>query len=261
MYRPKRNYKRSTRPYKKRVYKRRAAPKKKSFVARVKKIIHSQLENKVTSYAQANLTLANAITAGPNPTYLTMIPTMSQGTNAAQRIGNEIRVVKAHIKGFVNLLPYSSVSNPQLSPAYVKMWLCARKQTNIGTTGYPTTTDWNTFFQSGSSSLGFQGNMLDMCLKNNRDYWTIYKTKTLQLTNNNIAVSGGAAFGGSGRFSIPFSFNFVKHVGKLKYNDSTTIPNNKELFLVFQAVNSDGSLSAVSLCEQHSVTEWEYEDA
>ena len=252
----------SKRPYKKRAYRRRrAAPKKKqSFAARVNKLIHAQIENKLVSTYAAN---QNMNYAGPatSPSYINLTPSPSYGANQNQRLANEIRIMKAHIRGYVNLSAYNATFNPGTSPVYVKMWLCRRKQTNIAITGNPAGTDWSNFFQSGGSSVGFQANILDMCFKTNNDYWTVLATKTFQLASNAVVTSAGI-YGASSRVSRPFSFTFGKHLAKIKYNDATTYPTNKELFLVMQAVAADGtSPSAAQYCEYHYNVEWEFEDA
>lgn len=259
-----------TRRYRRRVTKRRPRyagrkarvfRKKRTFAARVKKVLHSQIENKVITYPVANQTLSYA---GPitNPYYanLTCIPTL--GTNVQQRIGNQINVVKGQIKGFVRLLPYVAVSNPLNAPTYIKMWLCKRKSYNVGIGGLPGTTDFSNFFQSGSTSLGFQSSMIDMLLDVNKDYWSVLATKTIQL----YSYSSGAAAGtllvpGNASVSLPFSFSFGKHLGMEKFNDNTTYPVNKELFLVFQTVMADDTTPAGPYCKVDYVVQWEYEDA
>lgn len=245
-----------------RKYARRVYKKKSTFASRVKKVIHSQIENKHVNTYAGNTALVFALSGGLSPIAIGMLPTVSQGTGQAQRVGNEINVIKANLKGYVNILPYNFTTNPQPCPVYVKMWLCRRKQGSPGITGLPSSADYNQWFQSGSGTIGFQGNMLDMTFDTNKDYWTVLATKTIQLGNNSPTSSSSAILSGNLGVSQPFSFNFAKHIGKLKYNDTFNTPTNKELYLVFQNVLADGSTgNAISATEIHYNIEWTYEDA
>lgn len=241
-------------------YRKSVKSSKKSLVKTIKRVIHQQVENKYSGDYQANQSIGTATTTLP-PKWFSLAPFPTQGTSVQQRLGNTIRVVKATCKGYVNLLPYNATTNPQPSSVYVKMWLCRRRNNQLNTT--PTQTDFNNFFSNGSTNIGFQGTMLDMCLRNNSEYWTVLKTKTVQLQNFFCnGTTGVTVLGNSGQNSMPFSFDVTKYLGLCKYNDTATNPQNKELILVFQAVNADGSSIAIqSLAEYHMAIEWQFEDA
>lgn len=252
------------RKYASRVY------KKKSFASRVKRIVHGLIENKVQTVPIANQPL---ICAGPtvNPYYLSLMPTPTQstanGTTVQGRIGNQITVVKSTIRGFVNLLPYNATTNDLQCPLKVKMWLCSRKQTNRAITSAPITADFSNFFQSGSTALGFQQNILDCLLRTNSDWWNVHSTRMFELSPNLLGQSFTTSTflqSPSGKMSIPFSFNLTKLLGKLRYNDDGLYPTNKELYLVFQTVRADGATQTTPTpvyAEVHAVVEHHYEDA
>lgn len=229
----------------------------KKLVRTIKRVIHGVAENKVLSDYGINRTIVTA--SATSPVFVNCTVSSSQGVTVQNRTGNVIRVVKATIRGFCNVLPYNALTNPLPSSVYVKMWLCRRK--NFQANNPPNATDFANFFQSGSTSLAFQGNMLDMTLRNNTEYWTIFATKTVQLSNFFMnGTTGTSSLGQSGPNSVPFSFDLAKHLGMCKFNDTATYPQNKELYLVFQCVNADGSSSAVNSAEFHFSTEWQYED-
>jgi len=138
---------------------RRTYRKKSSLVKVVKRVLHSQIENKVSSYYAANQLLTLG-TTGVAPFFINLTPNPTQGTTAQQRIGNSVRVVKATVNGFVNVLPYNAITNVMPAPVMVRMWLCRRKQVNIPISGVPGVGDFNNFFQSGATTIGFQQNML-----------------------------------------------------------------------------------------------------
>ena len=261
----KRSYgrKASVRKAPKRKYPKRAY-KKSSFASRVKKVIHSQLENKVvTGYAvNQSIAYAGSVT---DPTRIILTPAILQGSGVSNRIGNQVRVMRAVARGYVNLKPYNSLSNTTQVPIYVKMWLCRRVSTNLTISSAPVTTDYANFFQQGNSTLPFQSNMLDMLLYTNKDYWTVFSSKTIQLgTLTNPSASNSTLLAGASQVSQPFYFDLTKHLGLLKFNDNNAsyLPTNKELFLVFQAVPADGStLAVLDAVEFHYTVEYQYEDA
>lgn len=236
--------------------------KKRSFVKSVKKVINSQIESKVDSDYGSNLAL-NCATTLLSPTFYAMHPTPSStSTGQSGRIGNEITVTGAVVRGRINCLPYNATTNPFESPIIVKMWLCRRKNSSVGINGNPTLAQFNQFFQAGSTTNGFGNGILDILFQVNRDYWTVVGQKQIQVQPWGLTTSTGIG-GGSEKVSVPFSFSFAKHLGKLKYNDSGTDPTNKELFLVFQTVYSNGVTppSGVTMAEVHFDTEYIYKDA
>lgn len=266
MYR-KRNYRRATRRprrrygRKARLFKKKFSPALKKFVL---KTIHRNIENKtLTNYAaNAQIAYAGSVT---NPTFLYLVPTPTQGTTTQNRVGNEIRVVKANIKGLINMLPYSA-TNPQYCPVWVKMWLVSRKQNQFNNA--PSSTDFSNFFQAGQTSFGFQSNTLDMLFEVNKDYFTLHKTMKFQLANmypstGAITIDSGSIIPASSQVSVPFSFNFERHLGICKFNDTETYPRNKDLILVFQAVNADGTTNSLGTAkaEVHYTINYYYEDA
>lgn len=226
----------------------------------VKAAIHSNIENKVYTSYGANTAIQSASTGGA-PTSLYLCPQLGQGTSQGQRIGNVVKVVGGSVRGFVNILPYSSTTNPLSTPIYVRMFLCRYKKTNL-TSGI-TFTD---FFQLGGNSAGFQGNILDMVFKVNTDVWTIYQTKTIKVGAGYASSTGPVGSGGyfdNSSMSRPFSFNIGKHLTRTqKYDDSSSsLPTNNNLWLFFQAVNADGSSSAINAAEYSYNIEIKYEDA
>lgn len=255
-------YRPSKKTLRKKPYKKRAS-KKVSFAKRVMKVMSTQIENKNHQLYATNQALVFASAGGLNPTALSLVPGLSQGVGQGSRIGNEVIIKRAYIKGYVNMLPYNSLTNECKCPVYVKMWLCKRKTGSPGITGPPVSSDYNQFFAVGSSAVGFQNSTLDLVFSINRDYWTVYAQKTIQLQNYTSAVPvSGMILGQSSSVSVPFSFNFTKHLGKLKWNDTTSSQTtNKELFLIFQNVFSDGSSGGISSTEIHYNIEWIYEDA
>ena len=227
----------------------------------VRRAIHGSQENKLWVNYAANQTITTANSG--TPTNISLVPTPSQGSAQYQRIGNVIRVVKGFIRGHVNLLPYNATTNPYVGPVIIKMWLCSNKTYN--TTTLSATSCSLDFFEAVSSNAGFQGNMLDIELTNNKDNWVVYKTKTFELGTTAVAgfaSANSSAWNDNSRFTMPFYFSFGRHMRrKIKYNDGTNVPSNINMFLIIQAVYADGSSSAVNSAEYHYTSRVEFEDA
>jgi len=222
----------------------------------VKRAIHGNTENKLFIYQAANQTITS-VASPSTPSFLSLLPLPVQGTANNQRIGNQIKIVKAFIRGHVNLLPLNSITNPQQAPMMVKMWLCSSK--TINTTSLSSTNCGTDFFETNGGSQGFQGNMLDMELTNNKDSWVVYKTKTFKL---GLTAYGSQQFADNSNFNMPFYFSYGRHLRrKLKFNDTGVAPTNANMFLIFQVVNADGSSTALNSAEYHTTLRVEYEDA
>lgn len=257
-------FKRSNRTMRKRRTTRKKLAISPSVKKYVQRAIHNNIENKIFTIYGANqtlTTLSGSLASSNGCMYL--LPVISQGVGHAGRIANDVKIRSAVVRGHVNLLPYDLATNPKTAPVMVKMWLVSFKKTNTNAIA-----DCNTgaFFEAGSGSASFQGNMLDMVLSNNKDVVTVYKTKKFKLgasfATSTGPISLGAYFDNS-PMSVPFYFNYAKYFkGTLKYNDTVgNIPENRNCWLLTQTVYADGTSTAINCAEMHYNVRVEYEDA
>jgi len=263
MYAPrlqKRKAYRARRPVK-RVPRKRSGGRK-AIVKIVKSVLSSQAENKAWFDYGINQSITCVQTS--TPTYKNLMPVVSQGTGHSQRVGNEIRVKSGYVRGHVNLLPYEAILNNLPIPAYVKIWILSCKEKNGS--ALSSTSIGNDFFDIVNSSIGLQGNMLDVDLTVNKDAWTIHGSKLIKLGVGAITSTGpigtGGYYEGTSSFSTPFSFNIGKFMkGTLKYDDTDATVVNKNMFIAFQVVPANGA-SGVNqiMAEFHYSTRVNYED-
>lgn len=227
----------------------------------VKRAISSNLENKV--YVQNATNVAINTAAGTTPTNIYLLPQVGQSVTQTGRIGNEIRIRKAYVKGYVNILPYNLATNPLSTPVLVKLFLVSCKYLNTNTLS--STNIASDFFDNGASSIGFQGSVTDMLMGPNKDAWTFHKTKSFELGATYASGSGAVGTGGyfdNSRMTLPFYFSYgSKFRGSLKFNDTGLSPTNRNLFLCVQAVYADSTTSSITPCEWHYQNRVEYEDA
>lgn len=253
--------KKNTRKPRRRVVSRRRS----TFKQKVNRIISSQVEKKLYVVYAAN----NAITtaAATNPFSVNLMPTLTQGVTQESRIGQQIKIKSAIIKGFVNILPYNAVSNPLSTPVMIKLWVISSKLVNTSTIA--STNIATSFFEVGSDTVGFQGNLLDMTFPVNADMFTVHRTKRFEIGSTYASSTGPVGTGGyydNSKMILPFSFNYGKYFKtQLKYNDDSSflngnLPTNRNCWLVAQAVYCDGSSSAITCAEFHYTLKIEYTD-
>lgn len=239
--------------------------KSRQFKIAVKKVIHRLAENKTITADASNESITPCRGIGSAPYFINLLPLITTGTTQGTRIGNQIRIVKNHIKGYINLLPYNATTNNYFCPIIVKMWVVSWKFANPAFS-QPALTDFNTFFQRGSATSNFIGNTLDMIRDVSSDSWTVHKTLQFELTSSpgwGAAIAGSTYPNNSGVFSKKYQFNLTKYAKSLKYDDSiSNVPTNKNLYLVIQTVKADGTSAASGdlFCENHFQNTMYYED-
>lgn len=222
----------------------------------VKRAIHNQLENKVHVGYAANQTLVNSSI----PTALYALPNPPQGTAQHQRIGNVIKLMKSRIDLQFNILPYSATTNPIPTTQLVKVWLCSCKGVNTNSIG-ATSIGTNFFDATGGTTVGPQNSTLDMLLSVNNDAWTVHQTRFFKLgAAGNSTPVGNTGYFDNSPMTKRISFSINKYVKMLKF-DSTSVPNNRNLFIVMMSCNADGTTSGSQAVEYHYNARWEFEDA
>ena len=232
-----------------RAIRRRPRAKKPTVSARVKKYvkraIHANIENKRVVQYSANISIPTALAGSVSPTYTYLLPNVSLGTAQHQRIGSEIKVMKGIIKGRVNLNAYNATSNTMVAPVFLKIWILSMKDNYAGTAASIVSSNINSsFFDYGSTSTGFQGNPLDLMGVVNTQEWTVYQTKIIKLgvgAATNTYPSTGVAVYDNSSWSGEFTFNWGKYCkSKLKYLDTASIPNNRNMYIIFKGDQANG---------------------
>lgn len=244
------------------VRKGRKAPVKVSKGLRkaIKRICKGDAETKSYINYNSNIAINTASTSIP-PVALNLIPPVQQGVGKSQRVGNQISVKSALVKGRINLLPYNATTNTGPVPMLVKAMIVSNIQSNNITPGSVST--WTNFFEVNNGSATFQSTPIDLNLPINKEAWRLHATKTFKIGASSISSTGPVGSTGyydNSPMSVPFSFSYGKHIRRLKFDDTTGAPTNHNLYLIFQAVNADGSVSTLTGCEHHTVYRVDYTD-
>lgn len=228
----------------------------------VKQAIHSQLENKeLVKYAvNTNIVTASTLT---DPWNFNLLAAPGIGSAAGQREGVVLRPrPSCRMKLTFNLKPYDALSNPSI-PIWVRVWVVSYKVTNVNSAAMSGV--YAGFFEEGSSTVNFQSNMLDMMLPVNKNLWTVYMDRKFKLGvgSTGTGYSGAGVVYDNSPFSRSMTINFGKWLkAPLKYIDAAgNYPNNRNMWIVVQAVNAEGTSSSVTPCEVHYAHHFVYEDA
>lgn len=188
-----------------------------------------------------NISLAVSAAAPPNLNWFPQIP---QGTTNGTRIGNSVRIVGGKIKLVIALLPYSAISNPQ--PAGLMCRLSSVSNATINTNTLGSTAVGSDIFDAGSTNIGPQVNLLDICLPVNKNNWTEYDVKRFEIGSTYGSSTGqlstGMMFDNSTackyvEFDLPSAFR-----GKVvHYDDGSNVATNVNAWILAFLNYADGT--------------------
>lgn len=226
----------------------KARPKTSKYFAKaVRKIVERTEEHKEQQLYSLNTPLPPVNAAGWTGSSIQLSPgttgfPIPQGTGQGQRVGNQIRTRKAWVKGVLHILAYDAATNINPLPTEVRMFIFKDK---FNRTGQPPAPALD-LFQTGSTSIGPQNDLVDMILDFNRDRYQIYHDEILKV--------GTAAYEGTGAlptfqnftnndFSLnaKFSVDITKFLPSvIQYNDAGTQPMSDSLWMMFIPVQAGG---------------------
>lgn len=147
---------------------------------------------------------------------------MLQGTANGERLGNEIRIKKLTLKGFINLDSTKAEDATYLkNPMFVKMFVGRRKDTMANPNTYATTsyTAFQDLFEAGPL-VGFPDNLpTDMYQTINNETYQIVARRFFKIGTSapSNQPSGSAQWNNDFSFSKYFSIDLTKHVNVIKY--------------------------------------------
>jgi len=233
-------------------------PLKKITKTDISRAISRRLENKIiVDYAANQTILPASSTVAPTSRYL--LPLLSQGLGQGNRIANQIHIRKARTSLYINTK--RTGDNMINNPLMIRVWLVSSKIVNSNTAPA-----WNEFFQTGNLSAPFQQTMLDMILPVNKNEFVVYFDKTYKVGLGAILASNIDTTNSLDNSSMNhrIDIDWEQHFkSAIDYNDTNTVPTNRNLFLLFQCVRADGAAmvsSTESGAEFHIANTVSYED-
>lgn len=249
------SYRTSKKTLKKRVYKKRKSPVKptKSFVKKVQRIIHKDVETK-SACTLFSLTAFNSGINSQND-LCQVIPTVTQGIQDNNRIGDQVRAQRLRIKGYIQMAQGYSVTVSATRIGVRLMMVQPKNFTNYDG-AYGNATTWLAgLLKKGGTTSGFTGVVSDLTADINTDLITCYYDKVMYL-------SLPYYFAGTGTTSVNtvvtqdlrqgtrfFSINKLLRNKLLRYDSNAAIaqqPVNWSPFIIVGYVHLDGSAADVA---------------
>lgn len=230
-------YKKSFKP---RVFKKKRLLKPKQKMTATKqltKVIKAVMSKSEEIKSQADTVNNQAIqiySAGSLSTYDCgfVYGNITQGTGAGNRIGNRISVVKHLVKGYVSIAGSTVYQN-----IYIRM-ICLRAKQTTSTTA----SSYAGLFQLGNVATNPTGTLLDMIRSINKDYFTVYYSRTVLLGSADGTTSSLAMNNTVGNYRFTFDLTKVFGGSPIEFNDTGSYPQNKACYLAFVPCNANGAV-------------------
>ena len=244
----------------------------KSIKRYVKSTIHANIENKIENFTEdfsfSSINANGILWVAP------LLPTSSsvagiqipQTVGQGGRTGNQVRTRKLIFRYVLTPQAYDATFVPQPQPCMVRMYFGYIRGCR---TIAPDATQLSNFFQAGSSTEPFGGNLTDMIRPYNRDLFHVCCMRTHKI-GNAVIFAATANPAADQQFSnndyalnAMGSIDLTKYVPKtLKFNDATNTPDTG-LFVWFNSVYADGNLTVDNAAQTRCFysIDYEYEDA
>lgn len=264
-YAPKYKYTRGKRVKKAGV--RRKAKLSKPLKRAIVSAIRREEETKLIEFS-SSISLGAYGTTVSTQGFIPLIPytsycAINQGTGEADRIGNQIRIVKAKISYIINPNGYNAVSNPVPIPQDVIVRIFALKDSGTLVNTAPN------YFENNNSSSNPTGTLLDYTRRVNTELYTQYKMMTHKVAAA-VNTGGGNAVNQSYYANNDYKYNVIRTIDYTKlcpklirFNDNTSLPTCRILQTFIESVNADTTSQAAAYIPatmSYTVSIW-YKDA
>ena len=240
--------------YKKRGYRRNAKrvtkPKRKStFAQRVKKVMSSVAETKQAFHSSGtSLVMFNS---GIDATgdLQQIVPSIVNGTEQNQRIGQQIRAQKLNVKGYIKLNVNQLTDSTTLPSVIARMMVVSMKTAGNFNDAQTQAARIGTLLKKGGTTTAFTGLISDIHAPINTDVFTVHYDKRFYLNQSFINVTGPSPATTILSQDIKNTLKFfninVKCKNRiLKYDEdvsSDTLPTTFAPFLLLGYAYLDGS--------------------
>lgn len=180
-----------------------------------------------------NVTNFTAGITGNNECYA-LIPPVVQGDGDHNRVGNSIKPVSLHVKGFV------SITGNNLSSVFIDVDIWCLTSKTLKSQFQEGSLDMNSLLNVGNGlNASYDGSFYNSVMPINTSLFTVLKHRRIRLMkaygNGNTAICGGTdetAVYSQERMSALFNFK-IPMPAKLKYDlDAQTVPSNYYPFMV-----------------------------
>lgn len=243
-------------PYKRRARKYATKPTKK-FTKMVKSVIHKNAETKQNSYTFALTTFNSGVSSSGD--VLRVIPTIQQGVQESERIGDHITSQKLDVRGhfMITVTPTQANSGssfntgiPANARLMIRAFICSVKKYSNYDDVISNFGSWSSnFLKNGSTSQALDGTLQSMYLPVNTDVITVHKEIkkyiTVPVINSAFTPTSPTTWALAAttdvRSTVKFFSSSLRCKKVLKYDDSSYSPQNYAPFMVISYAHLDGS--------------------
>lgn len=202
---------------------------------------------------------------------LQLIPSIGQGVDNGQRIGNKIKPLYLDVRGHIEIgsIPYTTfdivASAGSILPncrLAVRLIICESKQYKSSADASASYTNWlPQLLQNGISEIGFGGNTKDIYLPINKDAVNVYYDKVIYLSIPMTFTTAGVAVPMSN--SVKFFRKNIKLRKQLVYTDVRDQPTNSSISMLCGYAHIDGSIpdTVTTAIKLSYVSTLHYEDS
>lgn len=264
-YRKKRTMYRKRRitPQRKVVKKAIYRAKKQIFAKRIKSVVNTMSETKMVNvntnnawvtawnsntFSNLNIRTLCPSTLATNGTYF-----VGQGIGQGQREGNKITTRKLEFSGVVHInTAYDGTTNYNMCPIYLVFYFFKLKPGLDDTAANVLSVMQNSFFQTGSTSQGFTGTLVDLVRPVNSNQVTLLKKRVFKVGTQYVYSAFAAASAnnanqqysdGTVGISRMFKMDLTKIVPKIfQFNDAANTCTQRNLWMAWVPFRVDGNL-------------------
>lgn len=235
----------------------KAVKPSKRFTKMVKTILHKNAETKQNSTTLGLTTFNSGVTFSGD--VLRVLPTIQQGVQESERIGDTITGQKIDIRGhfMITVTPTQSNSGGSFNNAIpanarlmIRAFICSVKKYQNYDDVISNFGNWSgNFLKNGSSSQALDGTLQSMYLPVNTDVITVHKEIkkyiTVPVINTAFTPVSPTTYALAAAYdptpTVKFFNANIKCKKTFKYDDSSFSPQNYAPFMVISYAHLDGS--------------------
>lgn len=156
----------------------------KKLVKIIKNVIHQEAETKqaYTSIGDSLVFYNSGINSSGD--ILSVLPSISKGSDDNQRIGDQIRAMSLNIKGYIKLNIGSSLNQSSLPNVIARLFVVSLKTQSNFTGASGATGALSGLLKKGGTTTAFSGVLSDIYAPVNTDLWTVHADKKFYLSQD-----------------------------------------------------------------------------
>lgn len=232
---------------------------RKGFTTLIKRVIARQAEKKnfvytATLYPQVLQGTTSSLSGNYlvcTPSSSTFGPTMARGTGDGNYIGNKF-TIKNYVHQFV-LTPtlYNATQNTQVTPCWVRLYYFKNKYTPVGDLVANNFNSVGTFFNGGTTTLGFSGSLIDLTRKIDNQNFTYLTHRTFKIGPAAPATTSGTTSyhpytNNDFKLSVIGKVNLSKYFKKPITINDASITMTPWVYCLIQVLSATGVILATT---------------